>query len=352
MRTVLIAIAAVVALVAAGIVVVTALRSPRPVTDDVSPPTQQLFDSLRARDGIRFGQQLALTVSVSGGPDTGRTPAVVGWDTLAFDGAEDPRSLQAVIDGVIEADRLGATSTLSAHLPNPVTGGDYGDLSGDPVATLLDDPAPLDAHLDQVAELAAAAVDDDGELIPIIFRPFHEGNGDWFWWGGSRAAELYRHSVTYLRDELGVTNLLYAWSPNGPFDGSEDAYLATYPGDDVVDILGLDFYDSSGDGSYVGDLVPDLAVVSRLADSRGKIAALTEFGRNGAATLKPSGNSDPEFFTDLLDAVEADPDARRIAYLMTWANWGEEQFYVPYPGHEMADDFEEFADRLEWATPE
>ena len=352
MRKVLIAIAVVVALAASGVVVAAVLRSPKPVTDSASPATQQLFDSLMRRDGIRFGQQLALTVNVSGSPDTGRTPAIIGWDVLAFDGGEPPRSLEAVIDGVVEADRLGATSTLSAHLPNPVTGGDYGDLSGDPVAALLDDPAPLDASLDQVAQLAENAVDDDGELIPLIFRPFHEGNGSWFWWAGSDTSELYRHAVTYLRDELGVTNLLYAWSPNGPFDGDKDAYLATYPGDDVVDILGLDFYESSSEDDYLGQLIPDLAMLSRTADAHGKIPALTEFGRNGSQTLRPSGNDGQTFFTDLLDAIEADPDARRIAYLMTWANWGEEQFYVPYAGHEMEADFDDFAKGLVWATPE
>ncbi len=356
MRRVLIAIAVVVALVATALVVVAVLRTPKPVTSDASEATARLFDELMQRDGVRFGQQLALTVNVSGGPDaeavTGDVPAIIGWDTLAFDGSEPPKSLRAVIDGVIAADRLGAVSTLSAHLPNPVTGGDYADLSGDPVTALLNDPAPLDGYLDQVAELAAAAVDDDGELIPIIFRPFHEGNGTWFWWAGSDTSELYRYAVTYLRDGLGVTNLLYAWSPNGPFNGDEDTYLATYPGDDVVDILGLDFYESSGEGDYLDELIPDLAMVSRTADARGKIAALTEFGRNGDRTLRPSGNDGLTFFTDLLDAIEGDPDARRIAYLMTWANWGQEQFYVPYPGHEMAGDFEDFASRLEMATPE
>lgn len=356
----IIAIVGVVALTVATGIVIAVIRTPRPVTADPSPATQQLFDALRAQQGqgIRFGQQLALTVNVSGEPDIGATPAIVGWDTLAFSGAEPPSSFEGVVQGVIEADRLGAVSTLSMHLPNLVTGGDYSDTSGDAPATLLADPAPLNAYLDQIAALAERSVDASGELIPIIFRPFHEGTGDWFWWGGADASALYRHAVTYLRDEKGVTNLLYTWSPNGPFDGDADAYLATYPGDDVVDILGLDFYesDNSADNSddYIAQLVADLAMVARTADAHGKIAALTEFGRNGDRSLRPGGNRSLTFFTDLLSAVKADPDARRVAYAMTWANFGQEQFYVPHPGHEMAGDFADFVgdEWIELATPE
>ena len=353
MRRRIIAIAIVVALLAAAAVTIAVLRAPRPVTAEASPATQELFDDLRQQQGqgIRFGQQLGLTVNVSGEPDitavTGEDPAIVGWDTLAFSGAEPPSSTEGVVQGMIAADRLGAVNTLSMHLPNLITGGDYSDTSGDAAKLLLVDPAPLDAYLDQVVALAERTVDADGELIPIIFRPFHEGTGDWFWWGGPDAAALYRHAVTYLRDEKGVTNLLYAWSPNGPFGGDADAYLATYPGDDVVDILGLDFYESDNSApdseAYIEQLAADLAMLARTAEARGKIPALTEFGRNGERALRAGGNRGLTFFTDLLAAVTSDPDARRIAYAITWANFGQEQFYVPYPGHEMADDFAEFA---------
>lgn len=364
MRRRVIAIAVVAVLLVTAGLVVAVIRTPRPVTADATEATRALFDALEAQrgNGIFFGQQLALTVNVSGEPDitavTGETPAIVGWDTLAFSGAEPPSSFEGVVQGVIEADRLGAVSTLSLHLPNLVTGGDYDDTSGDAAAALLADPAPLDAYLDQVAALAERAVDVDGERIPLILRPFHEGNGDWFWWGGEHASNLYRHAVTYLRDEKGVTNLLFAWSPNGPFGGDADAYLATYPGDDVVDILGLDLYehDNAADdsGVYIDALVQDLAMVARTADAHSKIAALTEFGRNGDRTLRPSGNRSPTFFTDLITAITADGDARRLAYAMTWANFGQEQFYVPYPGHELEGDFAAFARDpfVVFATPE
>lgn len=49
----------------------------------------------------------------------------------------------------------------------------------------------------------------EGELIPVIFRPYHEHNGDWFWWGKGVNSEedyikLWQFTVEYLRDEKDV----------------------------------------------------------------------------------------------------------------------------------------------------
>lgn len=72
--------------------------------------------------------------------------------------------------------------------------------------------------------------------VPILWRPFHEGDGDWFWWG-SKGPEtvkaLYRimhHRFTRLHH---LNNLIWVW--NSPIP-------ACYPGDDVVDIISRDLY--------------------------------------------------------------------------------------------------------------
>ncbi|KFI58580.1 glycoside hydrolase family 26 protein [Bifidobacterium cuniculi] len=93
--------------------------------------------------------------------------------------------------------------------------------------------------------------DADGTAVPIAFRPLHENNGSWFWWGATHAStaeykELFRYIVDYLRDAKGVHNLPYAYSPTGSFNGDPTNYLATYPGDAWVDLLGYDQYMSSG----------------------------------------------------------------------------------------------------------
>lgn len=101
--------------------------------------------------------------------------------------------------------------------------------------------------LRKVAEFSSSLRDDDGKLIPFIFRPFHEFDGEWFWWGAAynepeEFKDLWRFTVHYLRDILNVHNMLYAFSPDIKFDSRED-YLLRYPGDDYVDILGFDDYE-------------------------------------------------------------------------------------------------------------
>lgn len=92
--------------------------------------------------------------------------------------------------------------------------------------------------------------------IPVIWRPLHEaagnydiygGNGAWFWWGKG-GPELCRRLYRMMRDkfekEYGLNNLIWVWT-HVTTKGAEDQWSAWYPGNDVVDIIGVDIY--SGD---------------------------------------------------------------------------------------------------------
>lgn len=331
--------------------------------------------------GVLFGHQHTIDngVTFTGPADgtqsdvlaaVGDYPAIFGWDTLIVEGLEGPgkpenspqQNVDAFRSGLQQAHRLGGISTISAHMKNFVTGGNFYEVSGRVVHHILpggDKHAEFNAYLDLIADLANTTTDDSGALIPIIFRPFHENTGSWFWWGVSETTageykEIFRYTVEYLCETRGVSNLLYAFSPNGSFGGDPEPYMTTYPGDAWVDILGYDSYENTNEpedsDAWIASVVTDLAMVSSLADERGKIAAYTEFGRNGDRTLKPSGNKSLTWFTDLLNAIKADPKAKRIAYMQTWANWELDQFYVPYPAHadapahEMLPDFKAFYD--------
>lgn len=338
--------------------------------------TKSLFVYLNDKRGqqILFGQQHAtdegLSLTGSGGTESevnnsvGDYPAVFGWDTLSLEGKEKPgvagnaeQSRANLINSVRTVHNLGGIVTLSAHMPNFVTGGSFNDTSGSVVTHILpggDKNAEFNAFLDNIALFANNAKDDNGQLIPIVFRPFHEQNGGWFWWGAKTTSkfqyvELYRYTIEYLRDKKGVHNFLYAYSPNGSFGGDESTYLTTYPGDDYVDILGMDQYDSKdtpGTAGFLNGLVTDLKMISKLADSKGKIATFSEFGYS-AGGMKTTGNGDLHWFTDVLHAIKSDPDAKRMAYMMTWANFGlGNNLFVPYHNapngladHELLPDF-------------
>ncbi|MGC4075236.1 MAG: glycosyl hydrolase [Nibricoccus sp.] len=82
--------------------------------------------------------------------------------------------------------------------------------------------------------------------VPVIFRPYHEMNGNWFWWGGRPGSDDYQRLWSMLQDRLirhhRLDNLLWAWCSDRPWEGVEDYW----PGHDRVDILGADIYPLSG----------------------------------------------------------------------------------------------------------
>lgn len=347
------------------------------VDPEATPRTASLFSYLRSQQGqgILFGHQQDTEFGVTFAPENadgvlsdvqaavGDHPAVVGWDFGHHGYGSAPNSptpeenFEHTVNLVKAADRLGTIQTFSAHMDNFVTGGPFNDTDGAVVGRIMpggDHHQQFTDYLDRVARIAHAAVDDNGAPIPMVFRPFHENAGSWFWWGVAHASaaeyiELFRYTVEYLRDVKGVHNFLYSYSPGGGFSGTSDVFLRTYPGDDFVDVLGYDNYDSSnGSQQWLDGLVADLGMLSRLAEERGKVAALTEFGVTGA--LKENGqNPTVDWYTKVLGALKADPDARRMAWMLTWTNYGTGQFFVPYPAtgdlpeHEMLPDFRAFA---------
>ncbi|MNM06316.1 Mannan endo-1,4-beta-mannosidase precursor [compost metagenome] len=339
---------------------------------DASAATRSLFVYLNELRGkhILFGQQHAtdeaLSAPVNGvTSDTyaavGDNPAVYGWDTLSLEGFEKPGALtntpeqnrDALIASMKSAYESGGVLTLSSHMPNFVTGKDFYDTTGNVVSHILPDGdknAEYNAFLDKIADFALNLKDDSGNPIPVIFRPFHEQNGNWFWWGATfttsqQYQEIYRYTVEYLRDIKGVHNFLYGFSPGSPFNSNEDTFLKTYPGDDYVDLFGFDTYYDGNNQSWFDGVVKDAKLISQLADNKGKIAAFTEFGY---ANVKPTGTADLKFYTKLVDALKSDPDASRMAYMLTWANFNSNSIYVPYRNspeygdHELLPDFTDY----------
>ena len=112
--------------------------------------------------------------------------------------------------------------------------------------------------------------------VPVLWRPYHEMNGVWFWWGnrpGKNGIQklwvmMYDRFVNYHH----LNNLLWVWGANGPRDIPMDeaySYKGFYPGAKYVDILGADVYHSDYEQKDYNELL-------KLAN--GKIIALTEVG--------------------------------------------------------------------------
>jgi mannan endo-1,4-beta-mannosidase len=247
-------------------------------------------------------------------------------------------------DWIREVHRMGGVNTVSWHMVNPVRDSNSWDTAR-AVETIL----PGGVHhekfktwLDRFVAFNRALV-LDGEAVPLIFRPWHEWNGDWFWWGRRHSSteefiSLWRFTIQYLRDR-GVHNLLYAFSPD--VFASRDQYLERYPGDDWVDILGFDDYQGvrTAEAPAPTALAGRIKTVVRLARDRGKIAALTETGVEGIPMAT--------WFTDvLLPALrEGAPDGG-LSWVLVWRNAFHEDkpghHYGPYAGHPSASDCLQF----------
>lgn len=179
--------------------------------------------------------------------------------------------------------------------------------------------------------------------VPVIFRPFHEMNAGSFWWGpkactADQYIDLWRYAFTYLTDTLQVHNLLYCWSPYGK--ETESQYLSHYPGDAYVDILGFEANNLGKEFYYTTQFNNMVDVVFNLAQLKGKPFALCE---NGIYTLTDSA-AGPTYFTDYFEWLYNDNEARYLSYILFWRNAGNgysiyDEFKVPYPGNELADDF-------------
>lgn len=102
--------------------------------------------------------------------------------------------------------------------------------------------------------------------IPVLWRPLHEAAGKWFWWGAKGAAPAKKlwQMMFDLFNERGVNNLIWVWTAQG---GDDDLY----PGDEYVDIIGVDIYDKN--------IASIVAFYQDLENKYpGKMLALSEFG--------------------------------------------------------------------------
>jgi mannan endo-1,4-beta-mannosidase len=148
--------------------------------------------------------------------------------------------------------RAGGLVTISIHMPNPYYS------TGETVKTEISNTnyASLTNHSstygvrwkDMLDRIAAGLKELQDAGVPVLFRPLHEMNGDWFWWGQENGGyndtrannfkALWQNMYTYFKDTKGLNNLIWIYSP----DQSAEYITAYYPGNSYVDMVGLDAY--------------------------------------------------------------------------------------------------------------
>lgn len=321
--------------------------------------TESLLANLKktSSKGIMFGHHDDTVYGIGWEGDEGRSdvksvcgdyPAVISFDLgeleLGGDANLDKVPFDKMKQEIANQYQRGGLVSLSWHVRNPKTGGDAWDVSD---TTVVRSILPGGEHhrtfagwLDTVAGFLNSLQTADGTKIPVLFRPWHEHTGSWFWWGEKLCTpEEYKALWHLTVDSLqakGVDNALYAYSPGAePQDTAQ--YLKRYPGDELIDVIGFDTYQFERD-SYLEGLNRSLAIIDTVGKAHGKVIAVTETGYEGIP--------DARWWTGtLLPALAKYP----LSYVLVWRNAREKvtHYYAPYPGHASAEDFKAFHDRPE-----
>lgn len=324
--------------------------------------TQILFKNLSgaAKKGILFGHQDDLAYGVNWKYEaersdvkdvTGDYPAVYGWDISGTEKKSDKN-----IDGVPfknmrqyikDAKKRGGIVTISWHMDNPLTGKSAWDTTPKTLVSVLPGGSSHEKFktwLDGAATFFLSLKDEKGKAIPVLYRPYHELTGDWFWWCKNNASpaefrELWKFSFNYLQQK-GIHNLIYVFNTSD-FKTRED-FLEYYPGREYADILSFDNYqykDPTKDNSFVENCLRQFGIIDQIAKEQNKIIAFAETGYEQI----PYG----KWWTDTLMKAMGD---YKISYVLVWRNHGWDEFkdpprmhyYAPYKGHPNEQDFIDF----------
>ncbi|MBN2049649.1 MAG: hypothetical protein JW760_04335 [Spirochaetales bacterium] len=246
---------------------------------------------------------------------TGFRPAIISLDYVGNIGDPSFIDVERKTDVLLRHWRSGGLVSVHAHLGNPWNRRGVHDQS-------REDGAFADAytpgtgayeHLKRDFDLLAKEfrrLEDEG--VVVLFRPFHEANGGWFWWHTSEPEEfkaLWRYWHRYLTEERNLHNLLFVYSPSPVsseklFKQGPEVY---YPGDSWVDITGLDLYRK--------DLKDIPSANYRKMIALGKPFGFGELG----ASFPPTPENKNWDLRNISTAMEK--YYKEAVYWFTWSSW-------------------------------
>lgn len=209
------------------------------VTPNPSPATQALADYMYSVYGKKMisGQMdekhLSRIVEASGGKE----PAIMGYD---FYGLKPGTTHGDPPKAIRWAKEKGGIVTISWHWGHPDGSGEFNNLNFDLPKALADTSSGIGKDL--VEDLHAAAIElarIQAAGVPVLWRPLHEAEGAWFWWGahkGDACKKLYRLMFDLFVKQHKLNNLVWIWTS---YAGEKEGNW--YPGDDVVDMVVYDY---------------------------------------------------------------------------------------------------------------
>lgn len=314
-------------------------------------PREQLLDRLDSlqQQGTMFGHQDDPFYGIGWAYENGRSdvletcgdwPAVMGFDLGGIE-VGDTKNLDSVPFDCIRKEiqahhRRGGIVTISWHPRNPVTGGTAWDATDGIVSAILAEGETHDLFLtwlERVHAYLSSLTDEQGQPIPLIFRPWHENNGFWFWWGDRHCTpEEYLALWNLTQDYLSAKRsniIVWCYSPNLQGGFTNETFLPRYPGDDRVDMIGLDAY-QWGTEEYLTQAGADLNYLCSYGAQHGKLVALTECGRQSMP--------DPTWWHRvLLPLIKS--VSPKLSYALVWRNADTKEHFGPVPDTDNGREF-------------
>ncbi|MBN2279609.1 MAG: glycosyl hydrolase family 26 [Candidatus Marinimicrobia bacterium] len=271
-----------------------------PVNSNTTPEARQLLEFLYSIAGkqtlagqhnapIRGTSRLSVVHR-----NTGKYPVITGHDFgFSFPGYWDGINYrQQLVDEAIRRHEEGFINTIMWHAvvpthDEPVTFQPFVNVGKSEYALTDDQWKELTTAGTLLNERWKSQVDVIAWFlkqlkyaeVPVLWRPYHEMNGFWFWWCGKPGQEGYVKLYRMLYDRLvnfhKLDNLLWVWNANELKDGVT-SYKDYYPGDDVVDILATDVYSTGFNDENYEKL---------LMLAKGKLIAIGECGTPPTQTV-------------------------------------------------------------------
>ena len=154
----------------------------------------------------------------------------------------------------------------------------------------------FDAQCMEVAEIINQFVDNNGKPIPFIFRLWHECEDSWMWWGNSSVSindykKFFIFTEKRIKKYAPKAQIIWAYCTDRNWNTKEE-FMARYPGDKYVDIIGYDDY-QIGCSSKRNETVEKARIVTLSAKEHGKVAGLFE-------TANIQDESKDNFMSDFL----------------------------------------------------
>ena len=186
---------------------------------------------------------------------TGKYPLIWGQDFGFTSGGQDGIiHRDSIIQEAIRQYHNGHIITLMWHAVRPVDDEPNGwkesvqnDLTDEQWNELVTPGTPLfNCWIRQLDVVAAYLKILRDNKIPVLWRPYHEMNGRWFWWGDKKGKDgyqaLWRNMYDRFVNHHKLNNLIWVWNANALVNPDIGDYYHYFPGTDVVDILATDFY--------------------------------------------------------------------------------------------------------------